>query len=105
MNKTDDSPPRPGKRGCHGIAHRRKRSGDGPCSQKAIVVRDGLGYCYYHDPLNPKGFGQGYLALHLDGFLTGFFLATGAKDHVEMVQEEWRLQEQRRQQGSAPSDG
>jgi hypothetical protein len=30
------------------------------CAQKAIVERGGKPYCYYHDPKNPKRFGQGY---------------------------------------------
>ncbi len=32
------------------------------CAQPAIVHRDGLPYCYYHDPENPRKFGDGYLA-------------------------------------------
>ena len=30
------------------------------CAQEAIVTRNGKPYCYYHDPENPKKFGEGY---------------------------------------------
>ena len=47
-----------GLRGCHGTT---KRKGTlRPCAQKAIIWRGGVGFCYYHDPLRPKKFGEGY---------------------------------------------
>ncbi len=48
-----------GLRGCCGVASR-KRGPKRPCAQKAIVHLLGRQYCYYHNPLAPKKFGQGY---------------------------------------------
>lgn len=31
-----------------------------PCAQPAIVTRNGKWYCYYHDPEEPRRFGEGY---------------------------------------------
>jgi hypothetical protein len=47
-----------GLRGCSGRTKRRGR--ERFCAQLAIVYRDGQGYCYYHDPLRPRKFGEGY---------------------------------------------
>lgn len=45
-----------GERGC--AAKTKRRGTERYCSQKAIVWRDGIGYCYYHDPRAPKVFGE-----------------------------------------------
>lgn len=47
-----------GIRGCCGRTKRRGK--ERFCSQRAIVTRGRRSYCYYHDPENPKKFGQGY---------------------------------------------
>lgn len=43
---------------CCGVTNRRGRPR--PCGQPAICVVLGKRYCYYHNPLSPKKFGQGY---------------------------------------------
>jgi len=48
-----------GLRGCAGRTKRRGR--ERPCAQTAIVTSsDGKPYCYYHDPDNPRKFGEPY---------------------------------------------
>jgi hypothetical protein len=50
-----------GRRGCAGFSDRHRGIGHKPriCAQKAIIMRGGKPYCYYHDPENPKRFGEG----------------------------------------------
>lgn len=45
-----------GHQGCAGQTKR--RGVERPCAQPFIVIRDGKQYCYYHDPRNPKKFGE-----------------------------------------------
>ena len=47
-----------GIRGCCGKTKRRGR--ERYCAQMPICYIDGKGYCYYHNPRNPKKFGEGY---------------------------------------------
>lgn len=49
-----------GARGCSGKTNRRRGgAAEGrACAQKAVVWRDGRGWCYYHDPRAPKKFGE-----------------------------------------------
>lgn len=50
--------------GPNGCCARTSRCGiDRFCKQKAMYYDEvGNGWCYYHEPGNPKKFGQGYLA-------------------------------------------
>ena len=47
-----------GFRGCCGMTKRHGKLP--PCAQKAIVQVDGKWYCYYHNPLLARKFGEGY---------------------------------------------
>lgn len=49
------------KCGIRGCAGQTKRKGKlRYCAQKAVVWYDDKSYCYYHDPRDPKKFGEGY---------------------------------------------
>ena len=42
---------------CQGYAHQKR--GGGQCRQLGTVAVDGRLYCYYHNPKDPKRFGEG----------------------------------------------
>ncbi len=50
--------PQCGIRGYCGLTKRRETMRF--CAQRLVVNRRGKNYCYYHDPENPKKFGEGY---------------------------------------------
>ena len=58
----EDDMSREWRQGINGCCARVKRRGgvERFCAQKAIVTVQGQGYCYYHDPLNPHKFGEGF---------------------------------------------
>ncbi len=47
-----------GARGC--CAKTKRRGILRHCAQKAVVLVGVRPYCYYHDPRDPKKFGEGY---------------------------------------------
>ena len=47
-----------GIRGCSALTRRKGQVRF--CAQKAIVERNGKPYCFYHDPVRPMKYGQGY---------------------------------------------
>lgn len=48
-----------GARGCYGNTSRLGRLRK--CAQQwTVTAGDGMNYCYYHDPDDPKKFGEGY---------------------------------------------
>ena len=42
-------------------ARTKRRGKDRQCAQRSIVMVGGKQYCYYHNPSDPKKFGDGYL--------------------------------------------